>query len=904
MKLVVVVLAMVSFLLLSTLTSAQTCLTGADNPAVNTIGNCDGEVMIDELEAYIQLWYGCSECYPDMFNSIEAYYDIPFCGDHSCNVSVGENCSSCPEDCGPCVPIDIKVEPGTTVEVGEEVFFDGSNVTITGAALLVNGMINGNYEWDFGDGSIDTLGTSQSHFYINPGIYTVSLNVTDVNGKTKIDTVDITVQGTQVELPPRPSVEPILELKFDGNLDDTSGNGHTAQWVGGTGSFVKGIEGQAVDLNGAYIEVLDSPLLSGMDELTISIWTRKNAAEDTGYLIDLNGAYSVWVLLDEHGYSRNPGGTVTTTSNTKSANKWPAKNIVNDGWHHYVIVYNGSTLISYVDGVYFTAGISALTGAVKTTGNSLLIGKKYDSPNIWEGYIDEVKIYDKALTQEEIHRGFELWHANFHGRIAQYIYAQIPEEFTKDPTNKINATITGDTGYSKVIYNKNNLQSEEKFLLNNSELPADNYTLTVQILDSGNNLLDEIIENFEKPYDGIPAFGIDENNAFRRNGELFFPVSPWQLPTSQFASWSDYINSLTGISATYDPPDPIDWETYLDAAEAVNWPVPGPGRWELELLRSKGNLVNSDPNQMPPYINQTRDHSALMGWQWIDELMYRGIDVPQIISWNYQPHKLDPNHPAFVDFRSHMWMRDFHNRDNYREFTTKNTYIYGAPYIGNKRSTIADVLTVGGWWPKNAYLNGESNSVAKHFWSLDNIQEENYNLIPISPMPEICDVNATRDLPPSAEQVKMFIWLSVIHGAKGVRYFQHFGTIPAENYDAMAEFLDHITQLTPVVLGPEVERVVTDNANDPGNRVDTMLREYEGDIYIFAVRLTEADEPQTGDYKTVTFNVEGIGDAIVDLFNETRTINIVSGSFQDIFAPNAVHIYKISEAPVGNVYYS
>jgi len=140
---------------------------------------------------------------------------------------------------------DIKVEPGTTVQVGEEVYFDGSGVTIAGAKLLPNGMIEGSYEWDFGDGyslmkgsqyhGSNFGGTSTTHFYMRPGNYTVNLKVTDINGKTTTDTIDITVVGIQPKLPPRPAAKPILELKFDGNLDDTSPNGLTAQWKNGRG---------------------------------------------------------------------------------------------------------------------------------------------------------------------------------------------------------------------------------------------------------------------------------------------------------------------------------------------------------------------------------------------------------------------------------------------------------------------------------------------------------------------------------------------------------------------------------------------------------------------------------------------------------------------------------------------
>jgi hypothetical protein len=44
------------------------CRTGADKPI------CDGEISMAELTAYIQEWYKCSACVPDLFQALEAFY--------------------------------------------------------------------------------------------------------------------------------------------------------------------------------------------------------------------------------------------------------------------------------------------------------------------------------------------------------------------------------------------------------------------------------------------------------------------------------------------------------------------------------------------------------------------------------------------------------------------------------------------------------------------------------------------------------------------------------------------------------------------------------------------------------------------------------------------------------------
>ena len=749
----------------------------------------------------------------------------------------------------------ISVEPGTTVQVGEEVFFDGTGVTVPGAELLPNGMIKGLYEWDFGDDY--TLmdgypypyypwtggygGTVVSHYYMRHGTYTVTLNVTSVNGKTKTETTTIIVEGEDPKLSPRPSIEPILELKFENNLVDTSANGLTAQWQNGIGSFVKGIEGKAADLtSGSYIEVLDpTGILGGMDEFTISLWAKKKDADTTAYLLYKNGAYDLQLSGVRTVY-----GNIKTESGTKRVQNFNANEITNKMWHQYVITYNGSSarLFTNLEG---TTPLE-LTGPVLQSVNSLFLGKA--TGNVFNGYIDEIKIYNKALTPKELFVGFELWHADFHAHISQYIYAQIPGVFTKDSTNKIKVTVTGDTGFSKEVYNKNNLQSEEKFLLNNSELPAGNYTITVQLLTATNNILDEIKEKFEKPYDGIPKVGIDENNAIRVNEELFFPVTSWGLTKGNMMdNWDarKCINTLYG-EGYYPVHDDDSWKDYLDQGTAYSWPVMG--RADMKNIPPNPYRSNLNINAITNLADETKDHPALMMWDLGDEPGLHWLSSPVLRAETYKYHKLDPKHLVVVNYWGGLW-------SGLGEGKGKSYgYFYNAKYFGGKRTHVADV--VGFDYYSIGFREG-GTTVEKLAVALDTIKERHYNLVPYMSFVETAYLVTTLP-PPTAEQLRMLTWLSVVHGVKGINWYPFEPPTPPENFAVMTEFKDHITRLTPIVLGPETDRVVTDDANEPGNRVDTMIREDEENIYIFAVRLTEVTEPQVDDNITVTFTVDGL----------------------------------------------
>jgi plastocyanin len=69
--------------------------------------------------------------------------------------------------------------------VGETVTFDASSSTPDGGTII-------NYQWDFGDGNYAD-GITVTHVYNNPGIYTVTLNVTDSEGLWDVEQKQIEV---------------------------------------------------------------------------------------------------------------------------------------------------------------------------------------------------------------------------------------------------------------------------------------------------------------------------------------------------------------------------------------------------------------------------------------------------------------------------------------------------------------------------------------------------------------------------------------------------------------------------------------------------------------------------------------------------------------------------------------
>ncbi len=76
-------------------------------------------------------------------------------------------------------------------------------------------------------------------------------------------------------------------------------------------------------------------------------------------------------------------------------------NSFNSEWHHVVGTYDGSVLKQYVDGKL--EGEASHEGSIDRNEWNVNIGKNpANNTQYLNGGIDEVRIYDRALTQEEV----------------------------------------------------------------------------------------------------------------------------------------------------------------------------------------------------------------------------------------------------------------------------------------------------------------------------------------------------------------------------------------------------------------------------------------------------------------------------------------------------------------------
>jgi len=186
--------------------------------------------------------------------------------------------------------------------------------------------------------------------------------------------------------------------------------------------------------------------------------------------------------------------------------------------------------------------------------------------------------------------------------------------------------------------------------------------------------------------------------------------------------------------------------------------------------------------------------------------------------------------------------------------------------------------------------------------------------------PYVGDTSASDYITPP--ELNWATWSSLIHGARGISYFNHSFAGPGYSFDNMSspyystvqpgqivsmyaqvKATDALVeQMAPVLNSPTALNYVT--TNTPGYQngqtlsafsgIEVTAKDDNGQFYIFAD--TRDSETQTN--INTTFTIADKNATSVTVIGENRSIAVNNGVFSDSFATGAtVHIYEVNEGP-------
>ncbi len=201
----------------------------------------------------------------------------------------------------------------------------------------------------------------------------------------------------------------VAHWPLDGDTDDATGNGNDGI-LNGEAQWVEGISGEALEFDGAtgWVDAGNAPGLAP-SPMSCMFWMRPSKELGLGdpranivyYGVGPMFAFNKTPVADEPlGPPNSIRVWIDTLGDIPKGSLFTKRDIWNEGeWYHLACTYDESEFALYEDGVE-TGRVDA-TGAIGERQGVFRIGQMFP------GSIDDVKLYDEALTAADVANEFD-----------------------------------------------------------------------------------------------------------------------------------------------------------------------------------------------------------------------------------------------------------------------------------------------------------------------------------------------------------------------------------------------------------------------------------------------------------------------------------------------------------------
>ena len=235
----------------------------------------------------------------------------------------------------------------------------------------------------------------------NPNI-TNSIFWNNANGDLFGDPDPITAQYSWVE---EEQADPnlIAYWKLDGDATDSAGT-NDGTIYGATPTTGQINDALDFDGSGNYVDVGSTSELKLVTAGSISVWVKPNSLYQNSIINKRGGSNggnkneNYWLVFG----SVNSCAMIIGDGSDYAEAEIPIENFSLDNWYHIVGFWDSANVMIYLNGDLKGIQPNTLSGVITSDSYPLRIG--YDSRAGWhfDGTIDDVRIYNRALSAEEI----------------------------------------------------------------------------------------------------------------------------------------------------------------------------------------------------------------------------------------------------------------------------------------------------------------------------------------------------------------------------------------------------------------------------------------------------------------------------------------------------------------------
>ncbi|MBO7743686.1 DUF4082 domain-containing protein [Paenibacillus sp. MWE-103] len=345
----------------------------------------------------------------------------------------------------------------------------------------------------------------------------------------------------------------------------------------------------------------------------------------------------------------------------------------------------------------------------------------------------------------------------------------------------------------------------------------------------------------------------------------FYPVGVWQQSASNAMAYRNiginmYVGPSSGLTdANYRLYDAAHMKLILgqDATDRKFWPDSMIYAW----------MQSDEPD------NAQSDGSG----------GYGPPIQPDAVVQNYNRWKAaDPTRPVFLNLGQGVAWKDWYGRGT----DTGKQELY-PEYAKGADIVSFDIYPVNS---TDAPVAGKLHLVAE---GVSNLKTWTEGRKPVWTVIETSNYNGVEGHTPTPEQVRSEVWMAIIQGASGLEYFTHsfnptfIEATPLQDETmkaALAKLNRQIRSLAPVINSGSIAQGVSVTAANSAARIDSVAKEHNGDLYVFASGASSEDTKAT---------IHVPYGKTVEVIGENRSLAVKNGAFADSFAGYGVHLYRI-----------
>jgi hypothetical protein len=223
------------------------------------------------------------------------------------------------------------------------------------------------------------------------------------SGTILLDAIRLYRLAPPIPVPTDPGTTGLIAYyTMENNVEDSSGNNLHGTIMGDPG-FDAGITGMALEFDGVddYVDCGTATSLDITEEITISAWINSNTFGDWRGIVTKgvdNSPYSMQMW--GNGALRFSANSFSNVGAVGGGSQNSSTTMVLGQWTHVAVTYRNPDLTLYINGNGETFSPGYILG---TINEPLILGCDFPGGDeYFDGLLDEVRIYDRVLSEAEI----------------------------------------------------------------------------------------------------------------------------------------------------------------------------------------------------------------------------------------------------------------------------------------------------------------------------------------------------------------------------------------------------------------------------------------------------------------------------------------------------------------------